>query len=220
MKWAILDGLSHDECDAVLASATRERYRRRATIVLQGDSGKSLHLLERGRVAVQVSTPNGELVTIGILGPGAYFGEQALVGDSGIRMAAVIALEPVETLALDRDDFDKLRSEHPSVNWVLVRALSDRVNRLTDQLVETLFVAADTRVCRRLLELTDLYASAEPATACILLTQEELAMMAGTSRPTVNRVLGELTNDHIVVVRRGAVDVHDRAGLAARCETA
>jgi CRP-like cAMP-binding protein len=219
VNWAILDGLHQDERDTVLATTARRRFRRRAAIVRQGDLGDSLHLLDRGRVAVQVSTSDGDIVTIGILGPGSYFGEQALVGDTGVRMAGVVALEPVETLALHRDDFERLRGQHPSVNGVLVRALSNRVDRLTDQLIETLFMSAETRVCRRLLELTELYrAPGSAETAVIGLTQEEIATLAGTSRPTVNRVLAELTQAGIVNVGRGTVEVNDYRSLAARCE--
>lgn len=214
----ILDGLSESDRQAVLATTVRQRFRRRAAIVRQGDPGRSLHLLERGRALVQVSTPNGDQVTIGVIGPGACFGEQALIGRDGVRMAAVVALEPVETLALRRDDFEDLRARFPSVDGVLVRALAERVDRLTEQLVEALFVDVETRLCRRLVELAALYADGGTGHVTIGLTQEELAMLAGTSRPTVNRVLAELTQAGIVAVRRGAVEVLDRRALGARCE--
>ena len=55
------------------------------------------------------------------------------------------------------------------------------------------------------------------APVSIPLTQEELGSLAGTSRPTVNRVLQELVQTGIVVVRRGSVDVLDEARLERRC---
>lgn len=216
MDWLILEGLTEADRRAVLAATVRHRYRRRATIVGQGDPGHALHLLASGRALVQVSTPGGELATIGIVGPGSCFGEHALVDAGGVRMAAVIALEPVETLALHREDFDRLRHRFPSVNTVLVRALTDRVNGLTEQLLEALFVDVETRVHRRLLELSELYTESGSDAVTVELTQEELAVLAGTSRPTVNRVLADLAGAGIVAVRRGAVDVLDRAALAAR----
>jgi len=183
----------------------------------EGDLGESLHFLDRGRAAVRVSTREGDHVTIGVIGPGAFFGEQALVGADNHRMAAVIALEPLETLALRRDDFSRLRADHPMVDSVLVTALSERVNRLTDQLVEALFVPAEKRLCLRLLELAGIYGDESGGPASVPLTQEELATLAGTSRPTVNRVLQELVQAGITRVRRGGVDVLDSAQLAARC---
>jgi CRP-like cAMP-binding protein len=155
---------------------------------------------------------------INVIGPGAFFGEQALIGDDNHRSATVIALQPLETLALRREDFDRLRANHPSVDSVLVKALSERVNRLTEQLLEALFATAEKRLCRRLLELTDTYVQpGADGPIAIPLTQEELAFLAGTSRPTVNRVLQELANDSIVDVRRGAVHVLDDRALRRRC---
>lgn len=218
MDWVILSTLSDDERRAVLASTVRRKYRKGEVIFHEDDVGESLHLLERGRAAIRVSNSRGDQVIINVMGPGAFFGEQALVGDNNHRSATVISLQPVETLTLHRADFDRLRAEHPAIDSMLVVALSERVNRLTDHLLEALFTTADKRLCRRLFELTGTYIV--PGTSgpiSIPLTQEELASLAGTSRPTANRVLQDLVQSEIIVVRRGSVDVLDDARLKSRC---
>ncbi|MEA3184330.1 MAG: family transcriptional regulator, cyclic receptor protein [Ilumatobacteraceae bacterium] len=218
MEWAILSSLSVDERRAVLASTVRRRYRKGEVIFHEDDVGESLHLLERGRAAIRVSNAQGDQVIINVIGPGAFFGEQALVGDNNHRSATLVALQPVETLALHRTDFDRLRAAHPAVDSMLVTALSERVNRLTDHLLEALFTSADKRLCRRLLELTGTYlVPGASGPISIPLTQEELASLAGTSRPTANRVLQDLVQSDIIVVRRGSVDVLDDARLKSRC---
>lgn len=215
MNWEILDQLDTADRDRVLAAAVRKTFRRATSIVRQGEHGDSLHLIAIGRAAVQVSTPDGDVVTIAVIGPGEHFGEQALVGEGGVRIATVVALETVETVALRRVDFQRLRAQHPAIDDVLIRALSDRVNRLTAQLVEAHFMTAEARVHRCLRELTAIYGgSCGTGAVSIALTQEQLAELAGTSRPTVNGVLAELARSGIVSVRRGAVDVHDVTALA------
>jgi CRP-like cAMP-binding protein len=64
-----------------------------------------------------------------------------------------MALEPTETLSLRRDQFEALRSAHPSVDRMLVQILAARVRRLNADLVEALFVPAETRVLRRVAAL-------------------------------------------------------------------
>ena len=104
------------------------------------------------------------------------------------------------------------------VDSMLVTALSERVNRLTEHLLEALFATAEKRLCRRLHELTNTYiVPGVGGPISIPLTQEELASLAGTSRPTVNRVLQDLVQADIVVVRRGSVEVLDDARLKGRC---
>ncbi len=48
------------------------------------------------------------------------------------------------------------------------------------------------------------------------LTQEALARLLGAQRTTINAVIGQLERDGLIEVRRGAVSVHDRAGLEGR----
>jgi CRP-like cAMP-binding protein len=222
VDWAILRSLSEAEQRAVLMSTVRRKYRKGEVVFHEADPGESLHLLDRGRAAVRISTPQGDHVTVNVIGPGSFFGEQALIGGDNHRSATVLALQPLETLTLCRADFDRLRSEHPAVNALLVTALSERVNRLTGHLVEALFASAEQRLSRRLLELTDTYmtpgnTAGSDAPVSIPLTQEELASLAGTSRPTINRALQDLVQAGIVVVRRGSVDVLDEARLRRRC---
>ena len=218
MDWAILSSLSEDERRAVLVCTSRRKYRKGEVVFHEDDLGESLHLLERGRAAIRVSNPQGDHVIINVIGPGSFFGEQALVGDNNHRSATVIALQPVETLALHRADFDRLRAQHPAVDSMLVSALSERVARLSDHLLEALFTPADKRLCRRLFELTGTYiVPGVTGPISIPLTQEELASLAGTSRPTANRVLQDLVQSEIIVVRRGSVDVLDDARLKKRC---
>ena len=149
----------------------------------------TLHLIARGRFAVRIVTPLGDTATLGVLVPGESFGELALV-TAGRRSATVVALERAETQSIHQLDFAALRRRHPDVTDVLVRALGARVVRLSDQLVEALYVPADRRVLRRLAELARLYAQ-DDGTAKVPLTQEDIAGLAGTSRATVNRVLRE-----------------------------
>jgi CRP-like cAMP-binding protein len=47
-------------------------------------------------------------------------------------------------------------------------------------------------------------------------TQEELALMAGTTRPTVNEVLRELEKIAWVRLGRGRIDLLERSKLARR----
>lgn len=218
MDWAILSTLSDDERRAVLTSTVRRKYRKGEIIFHEDDVGESLHLLERGRAAIRVSNSLGDEVIITVIGPGSFFGEQALIGDNNHRSATVISLQPVESLALHRTDFDRLRAEHPAVDSLLVTALSERVNRLTDHLLEALFTPADKRLCRRLFELTGTYVvPGATGPISIPLTQEELASLAGTSRPTANRVLQDLVQSQIIAVRRGSVEVLDASRLKGRC---
>lgn len=217
MEWPILQGLCEGDRTGVLAATVRHDYSREETVVHQGDPGGAFHLLARGRVAVRVSTPDGEVVTLSVLGPGDFFGEQALLGPRHERTASVVALEPVETLSMDGARFDQLRRANPSVEHLLVEVLAAQVRRLTAHLLEALYLPAEQRTLRRLLELLGRYAGGAPLVVPI--TQEDLATMAGTTRPTVNRVLRRMEEAGAVRLSRGRIEILAVDILRRRAET-
>ncbi len=212
MDTNLLDGLSDPDRDLVLARMARRSYSAGEMLILDGDVGDSMHIIEQGKVAVRKSTVRGEVVTLTILGPGASFGEQALLSTSARRTAHIVALEPVVTRAMYRSDFEALRRRHPAVERFLVDALAEQVRRLSGQVVDALYLHADQRVVKRLVDLAALYDVGRTAIE-IPLRQEDLASMAGITRPTANRVLRQLAATGLITVHRGRTTVLDQAGL-------
>lgn len=208
MKFDLL-GLEEPVRREVLAVAAWRRFDRGVVLFHEGEAGGSLHVLMRGRVAVRVMTPDGDTATLNVIGPGAAFGELSLLGPAAQRTATVQAIEPAQTLVLQRADFERLRRSYPSIDRLLAEYLAAQVRRLSERLTEALCFEARIRVLRRLLELDSVFERGPVA-----VTQEEIATMAGTTRPTVNRVMQDLAEAGIVELGRGRFTVADPAALA------
>lgn len=216
VDWALLDVLSAEQRRALLSRTRRRRFKKGEVVFHEGDPGDALHLVDKGHVAVKRSTPLGDVATLLVLGPGDVFGELAVVAP-GPRNATVVALDPVETLALHGEVFDDLRLSHPAVDRVLIRALVEEVRRLSARLVEALYVPADKRIYLRLGDLTRIFAvPGQVGPVLIPLTQDELAQLAGTTRPTANRVLRAAETAGALKVARGRIEVLDAAAVARR----
>jgi cAMP-dependent protein kinase regulator len=76
-------------------------------IVKQGEPGRDAFVVVRGVVDVERSDGKPAPVRLATLGPGALFGEMALVSDAP-RAASALAAEPVQLLAVTRGDLEKL----------------------------------------------------------------------------------------------------------------
>ena len=162
MKWDVLASLPEQDREEVLAAAARRTYNRGEILVHAGDRADSLHLIAEGRVAVEVSTSDGDRATLNILSPGDYFGELSLVGtaEAHRRTATVVALERTRTLCLDVDTFERLRARQPAFDRLLVTALAARVEQLSGRLLDVLYVGLDRRLYRCPLQLAAIYADA------------------------------------------------------------
>jgi CRP-like cAMP-binding protein len=215
VNWPILSSLSEEDRRRVLASTRRRKFGRREVLFHEGDLGDTLHLIDKGRVAVRITTPLGDVATLHVLGAGEVVGEMAVIHEGGRRTATVMALEPTETLSLQRDQFIELRRDHPAIDRFLIEVLAAHIGRADRHLMEALFVPVERRVLRRLLALTDVYGNPGDHSE-IPLTQDDLASLAGTSRATVNRVLRQAEEAGWVSLGRGRVKVLDAERLARR----
>jgi CRP/FNR family transcriptional regulator, cyclic AMP receptor protein len=214
MEWHLLEGVPGGEVRQLLSLARRRKFKRGEVVFHREDPADSMHLVVKGRFAIRVMTPLGEPATIAVRGPGDSFGEMALVGGAR-RSATVEALEESETFSVYEADFHQLRRRHPEVDQLLIGFLANEVRMLNERLLEALYLPAERRILRRVVELAALY-GAEEGCVEVPLTQEELAGLAGTSRATVNAVLRDEEKRGTVELKRGKTVVLDRENLARR----
>ena len=100
---------------ALLGLGRVRRYRRGATIVLQGARRRdTVCVVLEGRVKVTLDTPDGREVVLGVLGPGDLLGEwEAIDPELVSRAASEVALEPVECRFFAADDLRRFLVAHP-----------------------------------------------------------------------------------------------------------
>lgn len=218
MEASILAALDDADRRRVLQRTTRLRFARNAYVFHAGDAGDSVHLIDKGRVAVQAGGALGEPITLTVLAKGDVFGEQALLAEDHLRTATIQALELTETLMLRRADFEDLRRSFPSVDRFLVAVLARQVRRLTAQITEMAEVAAPVRVYRRLASLAEVFDAAGPGGE-IPITQNQLASMAGVSLRLANKVVGEARAAGLLDTANRRIVVRNWDALVARCRT-
>ena len=191
----------------------RRRFGRDEVVFHEGDAGDTLHVIDKGRVLVEVTTARGDVAALSVRGPGDVIGELAIVGD-GRRTARVTTLEATETLSLSPDIIDDLRAEDPRVDRYLLELLAEKLQETTAQLMEVLFIPVDKRVLRVVERLADAFDDGSGGSVVIRVRQEDIASMAGTRRQTANRPLKDAEAQGAIAIRRGRVDVIDRDLLA------
>jgi CRP/FNR family transcriptional regulator, cyclic AMP receptor protein len=101
------------------------RFDAKAPIVNAGDPGEAFYVILSGRAKVRRG--RGRATTD--IGPGAYFGEMALV-DGARRSATIVAETETVCLMLARKPFTKILKDEPAVALALLRTLAARVREL------------------------------------------------------------------------------------------
>lgn len=204
-----LEGLHPQLVEAVLTRTIERSYGVEAVLCREGDAPDGMYLLEEGRVLVQSLTVDGAAVGLSVVDEGHVVGEQALLAQTA-RSATVTAVRPTMIRLLRPTQFRELRAERPEIDQFLVQVLDARLREMSTRLAEAVHSTAEERVCRRVLALGSAF------DGTIRLSQATLASLAGTTRPTVNRVLQDLVRQDTVRLRRARIEIVDPEALARR----
>src|SRR5579863_6199273 len=86
------------------------KFGRKDPVFAQGDLAKSVMYIQEGGVKLTVVNETGKEAVIGILGPGDFFGEGCLAGQS-IRMATATAIAPTIMLVIQKKELIRVLHE-------------------------------------------------------------------------------------------------------------
>lgn len=203
----------------VVAAAMREsRYDAGQLIFSRGDPGNAIHVVAEGRVRISVLTPEGRELSFAHALAGDVFGEIAVI-DRATRSADATALTPVVVWSLSSAATDRLLDAHPPLARAFMQLLCARLRDVSDHLEHVALLPIEARVARFLLDRLPTASEAGGRPRMSLgMSQTELALLLGASRPKVNTALAAFEAAG-AIRRRGKELECDRGlleGFAAR----
>ncbi len=133
----LLRHLPEKSFEAVVGAVERHDVPAGELLFREGDPGKSMFIVARGRVNVQKAGQKGTNVTLRVMGPGEIGGLTSMALEK-TRSATLLACEDVELLCIDRTRFQKLLDEHPPLVRSLIAYLSAKVRGKTYQVATLL----------------------------------------------------------------------------------
>lgn len=90
------------------------------TVFKEGEDGQSLFLIREGEVKACKMAPDGELFTLTIMKDGEIFGEMSFL-DGRPRSATIVAISDLQTIIIDKNDFETLVDDHPRIIYKMLK---------------------------------------------------------------------------------------------------
>ena len=177
------------DAEAFLASAGVARrvveYRKSQKIYSQGDPARNVLYIQNGGIKLSVVNGIGKEAVVAMLGPGDFFGEGSLAGQS-VRIGTATAVTPVTVFAIDKNEMLRaLHAEHDFSDGFISYVLGRNI-RIEADLVDQLFNSTEKRLARTLLLLARYSKQDQPQKVVAKISQETLAEIVGTTRSRVN----------------------------------
>jgi len=140
---------------------TVNKFRRKETVFAQGNPAKDVMYIQEGGVKLSVVNETGKEAVVAILGPGDFFGEGCLAGQS-VCMATATTIAPTTVLVIEKNEMIRvLHEEHEFSDRFIAYMLARNV-RVEEDLIDQLFNSSEKRLARTLLLLAR-YGLARPS---------------------------------------------------------
>ena len=160
-------------------------YRRAEVIFTQGDPCEHVLYIQKGSVKLSVLSKAGREAVVAMPGPGEFFGEGCLAGQS-VRMGSATATTDSAILLVDKDHMVRLLHKQHALSDRFIAHMLARNIRIEEDLIDQLFNSSEKRLARTLLLLARYGKHDAPVRAVPPVSQETLAEMVGTTRSRVN----------------------------------
>jgi CRP/FNR family cyclic AMP-dependent transcriptional regulator len=171
--------------DSAGLSKTIVEYHRDEVVFTQGDSCDSVMYIQKGGVKLSVLSKTGREAVVAMLGPGDFFGEGCLAGQT-IRIGTATAITPTTVLEITRNQMVKVLHEQHALSDRFIAHMLSRNVRIEQDLIDQLFNSSEKRLARALLLLARYGKQEKPRQVVAKISQETLSEMVGTTRSRVN----------------------------------
>ncbi|HLH73139.1 MAG TPA: Crp/Fnr family transcriptional regulator [Chloroflexota bacterium] len=173
-----------------------------------------LCVVESGLVKVFKLSADGREQVLLLARPGESFADaSAFTGQP--MLASVAAVEPSTIRILPTAALDRLLDEDPRFARAVIRHLSVRLQHVVSLVEDLSFRHVQARVAKVLLQSLRPQSGIGAGIGQRQLTQREIAEMVGTAREVVSRTLGAFTDQGLIRIDRGQIELLDPAALAA-----
>lgn len=160
-------------------------YPKGKSVFVQGQPSDAVMYIQKGGIKISVLSRTGKEAVVAMLGPGDFFGEGALTGQS-IRIGTATATAPTTVLIIEKSAMRRLLRDEPTFSARFISYMLARNLRIEADLVDHLFNFSEKRLARALLLLARYGDQKGPQRRIPRISQETLAEIVGTTRSRVN----------------------------------
>lgn len=209
--WA--ESITQSERDRARRGVSERAYSAGDTICHRGDRLDFWTGVATGLVKISAISSSGKAMTFAGIGPGGWFGEGSVLKKEP-RKYDLVALRNTRLILLGQATFDWLYENSVGFNRFLVQQMNERMGQFIATIEHDRMLAPSARVARHIAWLCNpvLYPRSGPV---IEISQEELALLAGVSRQSVNKCLQDIEAAGLIKVGRTGLTIQSLDGLAA-----
>lgn len=201
-------GLSRECSEALSKLSARQSFREGELVYTEGEPATGAYIVQQGKVKLVANSSDGKALILRIAGPGEIISLSAALSQRANDTSALV-VEPTVVSYIKSQNLYQLMERFGDFALRLAQELSNEYSLLCQEL-STLGLqrSAMSRLAKLLVGMTE---NAAPNGGRVqlkcALTHEEMAQMIGTSRETVTRLLHDLRDQDIAMLKHDVLTI-------------
>lgn len=164
-------------------------------IFREGDVGNEMYVIQSGRVNITKRSRDVEKVLV-TLGPGAFFGEMAIINNKP-RSASAVVVDTARLLVIGPKTFDAMIRGNTEIAVRMIKILAQRLQTADEQIENLMIKDANSRVVHFLTHLASKGKQVAGGTL-VEIAPDDLATKIGLQTREVEEVLAKLLRARLV----------------------
>ena len=203
--------LDPDSFDRARRGIMQKEFSRGDYVCHRGDKLDAWTGLTSGLVKLSTTSRSGKTVTLAGIREGGWFGEGSVLKDEP-RHYDLVALRDSRVALMNKPTFNWLFENSAAFNRFLVRQFNERVGQFIALVEYDRTLDATARLARGIAWLFNpvLYPDSGRH---LEISQEEIGLLSGLSRPVTNKALQTLEAKGLLLVERNGLTVLNLKGL-------
>ncbi|MDN3681037.1 Crp/Fnr family transcriptional regulator [Vibrio tapetis subsp. quintayensis] len=175
---------------------------------------RGVYYVRKGIVAIAFSPEGPNSMNSGILSHGLWIGGGVMMGQQFMR-AAFEEIEPLELFFFQKDKIEQLAESNPFIyKWLYYGSLDTQKIWISAQVAS--LHDKEVRIVSALLDLLNRSKTIKGSVPEIKVSQKQLSIITGISRPRLNEVLKLLESSQEITLARGKIYLTDLEALTKR----
>lgn len=188
-------------------------YRKNQIIFSEDSHANGLYCINKGKIKVYQSTPEGRDQIIRFAKEGDVMGYRALLSGESFS-ASAMALDDATICFIPQQKLMELMERNTELGMKFMRLLCHNLEDAQDQMVNISYKNVRERVAEVLLLLKETFGTEEDGeTLDVRLTREDIASYVGTATESAIRMLSEFNKDGLIELKGKRIKLTDLPGL-------
>ena len=195
----------------LIADKTPMSYKKNSMIFSQEQPSEFVYIVASGRVRITFYGYSGAQKHIYIADVGTMIGDLAFLQGSN-QVASAIAISDCEIYMIPYQKLQVAMRENWSVMQALMESMCRKTRTLMSQIITLSFSDSTQRVAQSLLNLASVYGvpTRSGTRIAIKFTHQDMAYLINSSRVTVSKVFGVLSEKGIIFKQDGFFTITDK----------